>query len=316
MTMPKLVAWDLGDKPTGDSLRQCAELVLAGLASHGSALVRGAIGLEGFIALAEELPAEYNSHWGVFSGFRSAINNDPKTMTVSEGQGEVVWHKERAWLPFPPSALLFHCRKPPVPGGGGQTGVVDGTQLYQALSPRVRDYIEATPVVFKMELRLEDDQIRRAFLQNISCETFDEADGMLRTVSDGLPNGETLAYEVSRERFAYSYSVSLVRPMNGEKGVGGYIAGIESGGARYTPTGDPFPATIIDELQSAATSVAYMHDWVKGDILVIDNSRCMHCRTAFVDPQRDIVLRMGWWKDAGPPTKRLRSLFGGSAILA
>ena len=56
----------------------------------------------------------------------------------------------------------------------------------------------------------------------------------------------------------------------------------------FTPTfgdGDPITDAEVEEMHSAMWRCAVAFDWRRGDVLVLDNERCMHGRTSFTGPR-------------------------------
>ncbi|MDJ0688013.1 MAG: TauD/TfdA family dioxygenase [Xenococcaceae cyanobacterium MO_188.B32] len=49
---------------------------------------------------------------------------------------------------------------------------------------------------------------------------------------------------------------------------------------------------IMSELNEIAEKITAEISWKKGDILMVDNTRIMHGRRAFLDEKRDIYIRL------------------------
>jgi alpha-ketoglutarate-dependent taurine dioxygenase len=48
----------------------------------------------------------------------------------------------------------------------------------------------------------------------------------------------------------------------------------------------------MSELNAIAEKITAEINWQKGDILMVDNTRIMHGRRAFVDDKRNIYIRL------------------------
>jgi hypothetical protein len=55
--------------------------------------------------------------------------------------------------------------------------------------------------------------------------------------------------------------------------------------------GQPVPSGVAEELRATARRLTVPIAWQKGDFVMIDNTRVLHGREAFVDPQRRILAR-------------------------
>jgi hypothetical protein len=70
----------------------------------------------------------------------------------------------------------------------------------------------------------------------------------------------------------------------------------------YTPAlgdGSPFPSDMLEEIATYAEAKTHGVTWSENEILIFDNSRYMHGRTAFTDTSRKILVRMGHVKEDG-----------------
>jgi hypothetical protein len=54
----------------------------------------------------------------------------------------------------------------------------------------------------------------------------------------------------------------------------------------------PIPADVLAEIEALAEELTVPLPWQRGDLAMINNSRCMHGRRQFNDSQREIFVRM------------------------
>ena len=62
------------------------------------------------------------------------------------------------------------------------------------------------------------------------------------------------------------------------------------------------PADLLRRVADAAESLTIEIAWQRGDVAIIDNTRCLHGRRAFTGGAREILTRMG---DARLPAYQL-----------
>ena len=154
-----------------------------------------------------------------------------------------------------------------VPPEDGLTGFVDGIELYHALSPDLRDAIEGSNVLYRMNVIMENFHF-------------------------GAPDG----YRVIAEN-AHAYAVMdaaadvprAVHPAvwtraTGEKvlHVSPWMAeGIEG---NETPEGNALLQAVSAEIFEKAQPLSYFHKWKDTDMLIWDNWRVLHAVSGH-DPQ-------------------------------
>jgi alpha-ketoglutarate-dependent taurine dioxygenase len=56
--------------------------------------------------------------------------------------------------------------------------------------------------------------------------------------------------------------------------------------------GTPIAPSLVARVREQAKAIAVPIKWSKGEVVMIDNSRVMHGRNAFTDPNRKIHVRM------------------------
>jgi hypothetical protein len=242
----------------------------------GLLLFRGfAGGAEPFKAFTNLFVARYLRDLGGSKTLDSA--GDYVQNVVPAGNAQDL-HCESARGPNPPDLLYFHCLKSA--RLGGETTFADGIEIWRQLSPATRDlfvskrikYVELLPEAqWRVGLRL-------FFLAEL--EHLNLGGTTFRFQQDGTLRMEFVTSAVHRTRWtgADAFTNSLTGPYPG-------TATFEDG--------PPIPASVMAEIKAVHGRVIDQVAWQPGDLLMVDNSRFMHGRRAFADPQRDHLTLMG-----------------------
>jgi taurine dioxygenase len=146
-----------------------------------------------------------------------------------------------------------------IPPEGGLTGFVDGIDLYNQLSPELREAIEGRNVLYRMNVIMENLRFGRPADYEVLGErpsaqaVMDAAEGVPRAVHPAVwtrKSGEKVLH---------------VSPWMAE--------GIE--GAENAE-GDALLDAVAREIFALAESRAYYHQWTPTDMLIWDNWRVLH----------------------------------------
>jgi len=287
--------------------RVSPEEVVAGLREHGAVLVAGhGASLEEFIGLSDALGHDWGDYRG--GGFRyTSLDRrsiDPAgTVLTATGETQefpVPLHGEMYYLPRQPRLLWFMCAVPPPDGVGGETTLCDGSALLERLSPETRGYLEANRLAYRRLLRsgewqetfgTDDVEVARArCAENETALEHDPETDSVRTVyvtsailpgPDGRPG----------------YMGSLMPVYFAEAGRRQQIAA--TGQGELPPLtvraedGGEIPMAVVHEALAAGSAMETAVPWSAGDVLVVDNARVLHGRTASQSPERMVYVRMG-----------------------
>ena len=153
---------------------------------------------------------------------------------------------------------------------GGETGFADGIQLYQALSPALREQIEGRGILYTLNLRFRDMR-------------FGLAEGFIE-IQPHVRLQQTIDY--GRELPRAVHPAVWVRD-SGEKvlHISPWMAeGIE--GAE-TPDGDELLEAVCAEMLS--TIQPYFHQWRPTDMVIWDNLRMLHAVSGH-DPDEPRIM--------------------------
>jgi len=187
-----------------------------------------------------------------------------------------------------------------IPPEGGLTGFVDGIELYNRLSPDLREAIEGKNVLYRMNVIMENLRFGRPADYTVLSErpsaqaVMDAAAGVPRSVHPAV------------WKRASGEKVLHVSPWMAE--------GIE--GAENTE-GDALLDAVAREIFALAESCAYYHAWRSTDMLIWDNWRVLHAVSGH-DPryprrmQRTTIAGdygLGYFEDGGTGSKVLEMTF-------
>ncbi|MGC5334575.1 TauD/TfdA dioxygenase family protein [Micromonospora sp. DT62] len=205
--------------------------------------------LRGFPLLDREDLVAYCETWGEVltwdfgAVLDLVVQEDPKNYLFS--RTDVPFHWDGAFARAAPRYFLFQCLEAPVPGGGGETVFSDSTDVIRRASPELVREWAATEVSYRTEK-----------LGYYGGETVSP---LLTTHSE---TGETImryGEPLDPERYRNPVWVTI--------------------GGRSAEEAEPFMADLRDRLHHP--DVCYHHEWVDGDIVVVDNQALLHGRNAF-----------------------------------
>lgn len=270
----------------------------------GTAAIWAALRASGGVLLnaAAATPAEFEAVTTTFaSNFRVHQDptrrryNDADTMqSVTGGSDAIGLHAERAYLPGRPELLFFCCLTPPTDGGA--TTFCDGAAIVQALAVEDVGRWEAATIVWhtsqdaRMWQRLWGTEDRADAARRID-EVLDRHGERAR--ARHWFDGDTLHVEYRTPALDGSW-------ISGRQAFANYLIlqDQEATGPRATlDDGSPIPRDLFERTAAAADALTIDLAWTRGDIAIIDNTRCMHGRRAFAGGDRQILVRMG---DAHP----------------
>jgi taurine dioxygenase len=154
-----------------------------------------------------------------------------------------------------------------IPPLGGLTGFVDGIELYQRLSPTLREKIDGRNVLYRMNVIMQDfhfgaPEDYRCLSENPHADAVMEAAlGTPRAVHPAVWTRET------------GEKVLHVSPWMAE--------GIEGD---ETPEGEALLDAVSREIFALGKELSYWHQWKPTDMLIWDNWRVLHAVSGH-DPQ-------------------------------
>jgi hypothetical protein len=187
-------------------------------------------------------------------------------------------HCESARGPNPPDLLWFYCIRPAQTGG--ETTFADGIEIWNQLSAATRNLFSSKRVTFVELLPEAQWRVGLRLLFFAELDHINLAGTTFRFLQDGTLRMEFVTSAVRRTRWtaAESFTNSLTGPYPG-------LARFEDG--------TDIPLTVMAEIKAVHARVIDQVAWEAGDLLMVDNSRFMHGRRGFADPQREHLTLMG-----------------------
>ena len=275
-----------------DILALDAELVTALYKQHGALLLRGfGADMDGFSAFARQFSATavVNESPG-----RTPLDPAENIYTVDGGGDAFSLHPELSREPWKPDVALFGCLSSP--GTDGATTICDGIALVRALPAAVRHGLEGRRLCY----------MRDAWpaLLDYWLGSADPDDALLRAPSPACPYRFT---KDSQGRiYRYFTRPALHKPMFADAAAFGnflLFARFNNNRSNFPVLDDlqPVPEAWLQAIKAAGDAVLARVEWQKGDVLMLDNTRFMHGRTAIKEPgNRLIATYFGYLRFAIP----------------
>ena len=212
---------------------------------------------------------------------RSAITRDKEDLFELPLHGEMYYTNSR------PVMLWFFCERPA--DSDGETTVCDGAQIYDALSKESKELLAKKKL--KYIRHYKDGEWQRIYQTDDLNEAikFCAHNGLSAHGEDGhVLATEYLAPGVIKSRWGdhLVYINSMLPVLWQEQQFGRTTSLVR------LEDGSKIPQHLIDEVVAAQKQLIIPMAWQRGDFAVLDNTRTMHGRRPFADPQREIFLRM------------------------
>jgi hypothetical protein len=281
VTIPVLIEAAPGE--TADDLD--AARLEAMFREHGAILLRGfGADVPRFERLARRLcsTAVVNESPG-----RVLLNGQGDVRSVDSGTDAFNLHPELSREPWKPDAALFACLSPP--GEGGETLVCDGVAVVDALPASLRDALINRRLIYPQPVWPE--------LLDFWLGTPSPTDAQLANPPATCPysfrwaNGRcwrvfsrpALHTPLFSDAPAFGNFLLFARFNNGRTGF------------PLLDDGSVVPDEWLLEIKCVADALAVPVKWRQGDMLILDNSRYMHGRTAITDAaERQIATFFGY----------------------
>jgi alpha-ketoglutarate-dependent taurine dioxygenase len=257
------------------------QAIQSAYAKHGALLLRGGKpDLESFEALTRHFCSEFHE-----VGTRRALRRqagDGFTTEVFRDNFILLGHAEGAYRPCPPApeVCFFMCVTPPAVAGG-ETTLVDGVEMAQALPAALRARLERVGVIY--ECLWEPARWQAEFGV--------DSEAALAAMLSAQPDCR-FSLDAGVLHLFYS-APAITAPAAGASFVNGVLAHLPRiAHPRYAglpvyarPTnrvyfgdGELLDDATVNALIDAYDSVVYRHRWQAGDVLFVDNARFMHGR--------------------------------------
>ena len=249
--------------------------------SYGVLLFRGfENSVATFTQFTNTLSKDFRDYTGgVFN--RRVINGNATILSVNDFNDEIKLHGEMYYQQDIPLMLWFFCAHPA--SQDGETIICDGRQFFNELSSPLKELFSHKKLKYCGHLDKEVWQKR--------YKTTD-----LKVVEQTCRSNNLLWQINEDESIDVQYVCPAIHPSRCGK-YSTFISSLLPAKHRYQNTvffDDDSEITddIVSELNEVAERITTEISWKTGDILMVDNTRIMHGRRAFSDPQRDIYLRL------------------------
>lgn len=270
---------------TRDILAVDPEPIVALYKTHGALLLRGFnIDVERFGQFARQFCTT------------SVINESPgrrpldpvrNVHTVDGGTGAFSFHPELSREPWKPDAAFFACLSPPAQGGA--TTICDGIALVRALPEAVRRGLERRRLLY---IKPTWPSLLKFWLG-----TEHPSDAQLLSPPEHCPY---FFRRMDGEIVRIFTRPALHRPMFSDQlAFGNFLLFARFNNRRpdfpLLDDGRPVPEAWLQAIQTTAQNVGVAIAWQAGDVLMLDNTRFMHGRTAITNPgERMIATFFGY----------------------
>jgi len=215
------------------------------------------------------------------SAGRIPIDAEHNIRSVDPGVGAFALHSELSREPWAPDVAFFACLS--APARGGATTICDGIELARAMPAEVR-----TGLAGRRLLHLKPTWPE---LLEFWLGTADPSDELLANPPSWCP------YKFRRmegEVIRYFSRPALHRPMFADEPAFANFLLF----ARFTRNrrdypllddGQPVPEPWLQAIKAAADRLTAEVVWQPGDVLMLDNTRFMHGRTAILDASERLI---------------------------
>ncbi len=256
------------------------ELLVELYKAHGALLFRG---FDADVAAFRGFAARFCATSVVNeSPGRRPIDAAANIHTVDGGTGAFALHPELSREPWKPDVAFFACLS--APSRGGQTTICDGVALVKALPGEIRKGLErrrllyiapAWPSLLRYWLGTETPDDARLATPSPDCPYF------FRRLPDGM-----IVRAFTRP--------ALHNPMFGEgPAFGNFLlfARFNNNQPNHPVLDDgrPVPEAWLQGIKATGDKLAVPIEWQRGDVLMLDNTRFMHGRTAIIDPGERLI---------------------------
>ncbi len=274
-----------------DTLDLDPAVVLRLYRAHGALLLRGFdTDLNGF----RRFTARYCSG-SVFneSPDRQLLDAAANIQSVNGGSRAFPLHPELSREPWKPDACFFCCLVPP--RARGATTVCDGVALVRALPDAVRRGLEGRRLLYLQVAAPE------ALAYWLGTESPDDA--LLAAPPEHCPYR---FWRIDGQIVRAFSRPALHRPMFVDAPAFGnfllfsrFFNGVPN--FPVLDDGDPVPEPWLQVIQVTGERLSAAVAWQRGDLLMLDNTRFMHGRTAILDPDERLIASFFGYLDGAPP---------------
>lgn len=212
---------------------------------------------------------------------RQPIDPAANIHSVDGGTGAFALHPELSREPWKPDAAFFACLTPP--SRGGATTICDGVALVRALPDALRQHLEQRRLLY----------IKPTWpaLLHFWLGTPDPDDATLAAPPPSCPYSFR---RIDGNVLRIFTRPALHRPMFVDApAFGNFLLFARFNNNRpdfpLLDNGHPVPEAWLQAIKAAGDSVTAAVAWQAGDVLMLDNTRFLHGRTAILDARERLI---------------------------
>jgi alpha-ketoglutarate-dependent taurine dioxygenase len=261
---------------------------------------RGTVMFSGFgtpLAEFEQFIRQFGDDFMTYQGgsyVRQKVSADESLLSTrsqfareKEDAFELPLHGEMYYMSSRPVVLWFFCERPA--DSDGETTVCDGAQIYDALGRESKELLAEKKL--KYIRRYKDGEWQRIYQTEDLNEAIKFCAGhglSAHLEDDGVFATEFLSPGVIKSRWGdhLVYINNMLPVLWQEQQLGRQTSIVR------LEDDTKIPEQLVDEVVAAQKRLIIPMAWQRGDFAVLDNTRTMHGRRPFADPQRNIFLRM------------------------
>lgn len=292
--------FDAALSPAGlNGLATMAGAIEAALLDQGALVLRGVVeGPDSLAAVADALGYD-RAVLSEESSPRSRVSGDVFTSTDYPAAYPIQMHCEYSYSASWPMRLLFGCVQ--APGSGGQTPVADMRRLLVEMDDQRREkfrrkgvlyrrnYVPGVGVDWRTAFATSSQHEVEAYCAQNGITAIWTADGGLRTEQTGPAicrhpqTGDEVWFN-----HAFFFNVRSLEPESLRDFM---LAEDEEtlSTNTYYGDGEPIEAETIEHLRDLMHRCTLSSDWVKGDLLLVDNMLMSHGRSPFSGARKIVV---------------------------
>ena len=257
----------------------------------------GAVLLKGFDSDLDDFGAFASSFCSVAvqngSLNRARLGASEAIQSVNLGIQPFPLHPELSREPWKPDSCFFYCIKPPV--SGGATTVCDGVEIVRQLPEDIRVMMEGARLKY---IAPAGPDILKFWLGDPLPDS--------RLISNPPPNCP-YSFERSGGQLVRVFTRPFLhKPMfSGSLAFGSFLLFARIlRGIRTFPIlddGQIVPDDWVRIVRAISDQLTFPIFWERGDVLMLDNSRFMHGRTAVTDPEDRLIATYFGYLDRAIP---------------
>jgi hypothetical protein len=195
-------------------------------------------------------------------------------------------HSDRSYTNSRPPVMWFYCAIPPKKGG--QTIVCDGVKILEGFSERTRKLFEEQNIKYIRHYADGEWQLWAQTKDPDEVKEYCDSMGLTLKWENGGVTTEFTCPAIVDTKWGghrgFVNSMLLVLWQEEALGMKRSLVRLEDG--------SKIPADVVREIRDVSDALTREIVWNPGDIAMIDNTRVMHGRRAFNDPNRQIYVRM------------------------